>query len=219
MHGTGLALSLLLSALALASPQVSTGTLSGLPACAQDAASAALGSAGCPLTDTSCICGSTAFINAITNTITQSCSAADVSAAIEFGRTICGPSLAAGSGTTSSASQESSPATTAATSTPTGTDTDNDSYAASTTTVPVTLTSMTSIPDSSPTLSVSTSTPPTNNTTAILTSVCSATLTATTTGSGTSPVAYTGAAVAVNGKSGQGFVAALMAVAGAVAWL
>ncbi len=44
----------------------------------RDAAAAALGSAGCALNDTACICKSQAFQDAITTTILQSCSASDV---------------------------------------------------------------------------------------------------------------------------------------------
>ncbi|EXJ87807.1 hypothetical protein A1O1_04734 [Capronia coronata CBS 617.96] len=226
MHRTGLlALPLLLSSLALASPQVNTGTLSGLPACAQDAASAALVSSGCPLTDTSCICSSTAFINAITNTVTQSCSPADVATAVEFGRTICGPALAAGAGSSPSSTQASSPSTEAAATAPptsTDTDTDADSYGASTTAIPVTLTSVTSIPDASMTMSttswVSTSTMPANNATAMMTSLCSSpTLVAPSTGTNANPATYTGAAVTVTGTTGQGLLAVLIGLAGALA--
>ncbi|EHY61203.1 hypothetical protein HRR83_000963 [Exophiala dermatitidis] len=240
MHRTGLTLPLLLSTLALASPQINTGTLAGLPACAQDAASAALGSAGCPLTDTACICASTAFINAITNTILTTCSAADAQAAIEFGRTICGPSLASSLGGAAPAGGSASPAaspdagTTAGTggaAPAAGTGVAGADDAMSTTTVPVTLTSVTSIPNTSMSttswMSMSTSTIPAagnNATVTTMTSSCTTTHTVTATmssGTGAHPSAYTGAAgsVSVSLKAGNGLVAALLGVAGAVALL
>ncbi|KAJ9640630.1 uncharacterized protein PV06_02370 [Exophiala oligosperma] len=188
--------------LALAIPQVDSSQLSGLPPCARDAAAAALGSSGCSLSDTTCICNSKAFQEAITTTILQSCSTGDVQAAVAFGQTICGKGLGADAPTAS------------------------DSYNAptdgavvggvSTTTVPTTETSTTSVPvdTASATITASVSTVPTTWTTMWNTS-CTTTTGMAPTAPGSAPATYTGAAVEV--KFGQGVLAAVVGVAGAVA--
>ncbi|KAJ9494574.1 hypothetical protein H2202_010006 [Exophiala xenobiotica] len=198
-----------IASLALARPQVDSSELSGLPACARDAAAAALGSAGCALNDTACICKSQAFQDAITTTILQSCSASDVQAAVIFGQSICGSSLATAAPTDSVA--------TVATAAPTGSAV---AGGASTLTVPATVTSMASIPMDSASMAMTTSisTVPTTMTTMWNTSCTTTSMMSTmSTMAGPAASVYTGAAV--NAKAGQGIVAAFMGVAGAVALL
>ncbi|KIX02998.1 uncharacterized protein Z518_06548 [Rhinocladiella mackenziei CBS 650.93] len=212
MHHKGFALSFLLSTLALARLQVDAGGLSGFPVCAQDITAASLNSSGCPLTDIACICGSAAFIKAITNTIVQSCSASDVQAAIAFGQAICGPSLGAALPSTSS-TPESSPAPVGPT---------NNSYGATTTTVPGTLTSMTSVPaDGSMSACMRTSvstTPDTHYQSGMIaTTYTTTTMMTTTSGTDSHLATFTGAAF--NAKAGQDIMAAALGVAGAVALL
>ncbi|KIW18520.1 hypothetical protein PV08_02808 [Exophiala spinifera] len=192
----------LVTKLALAIPQVDSSQLSALPPCARDAAAAALGSSGCALSDTTCICNSKAFQDAITTTILQSCSAGDVQAAVAFGQTICGNALGAAAPTTSDSSY------TAPTS-------DADAGAVSTTTVPTTETSTTSVPvdTASAPITTSVSTVPTTMATMWNTS-CTTTGTVPT-APGSAPSTYTGAAVET--KLGQGILAVLVGVAGAVA--
>ncbi|KAL6246694.1 hypothetical protein RBB50_006001 [Rhinocladiella similis] len=191
----------LVTKLALAIPQVDSSQLSGLPPCARDAAAAALGSSGCSLSDTTCICNSKAFQDAITTTILQSCSTDDVQAAVAFGQTICGKALGAAAPT---ASDSYTAPTNGA-----------DAGGVSTTTVPTTETSTTSVPvdTASAPITTSVSTVPTTMATMWNTSCTTAGMVPTAPGS--APSTYTGAAVEM--KIGQGILAAVVGVAGAVA--
>ncbi|ETI26033.1 hypothetical protein G647_02810 [Cladophialophora carrionii CBS 160.54] len=195
----------------------------------QDAANSALGSSGCAAKAKDCICSSQPFIAAITTAVTQTCTAQDVQAALIFAQTYCGAALSAGD---SSASSSSGPAATgdaaatsdsaAPTSSPSATE-DNTDYTggASTTTVPGTVTATTSVLGAS----VSVSTVPETSVTGMMpsgvvmtTTQCTTTTTVMTTQAKTMSynATYTGAAV----KSvGQGIMAAVVGVAGAVAML
>ncbi|KIY03408.1 uncharacterized protein Z520_00099 [Fonsecaea multimorphosa CBS 102226] len=232
MHRAIFKLPLLLSAVALARPQTATDTsaLSGLPACAQDAANAALASSGCSVNDQNCVCSSTPFINAITTAVTQTCDAADVQAALEFSQTFCGAALGAANGGSSSSS--AAPTTTdagdaaAASTSPTSAATDSSD--ASTTTVPGTLTSMTSVAGATDSMTTSAATTDLSSaigslsgTTVISTGECTSTTTTMMTTLASTPTmaynaTYTGAAVK---NAGSGMMAAVMGVAGAVALL
>ncbi|OCT49115.1 hypothetical protein CLCR_05087 [Cladophialophora carrionii] len=223
---------LLLTALTQAMPQApaDTSALAGLPACAQDAANSALGSSGCAANDKDCICSSQPFIAAITTAVTQTCTAQDVQAALIFAQTYCGAAL--GAGDSSASSSSSGPAATgdaAATSdsaappsSPSATEDNSDhTGGASTTTVPSTVTATTSVPG--PSVSVSTVSEASVTDTmpsgvVMTTTQCTTTTTVMTTPAKTMSynATYTGAAV----KSvGQGIMAAVVGVAGAVALL
>ncbi|EXJ56936.1 hypothetical protein A1O7_07280 [Cladophialophora yegresii CBS 114405] len=223
---------LLLTTLTQARPQTpaDTSALAGLPACAQDAANSALGSSGCAANDKDCICSSQPFITAITTAVTQTCTAQDVQAALIFAQTYCGAALGAGGGSPSSGS--SAPAATgdgaaasdsvAPTASPSDTADGDYTPGASTTTVAGTVTATTSV-------SLSVSTVPDASITSMsmsmmhsgvvmTTTQCTTTTTIMTTPAKTMSynATYTGAAV----KSvGQGIMAAVVGLAGAVALL
>jgi len=219
----------LLSALALATPQTpaDTNPLVGLPACAQDPAEAALAQTGCNVTDKNCVCSSQPFIIALTNTVLQDCSAADLSAALTFGQSFCGSLLAAGlsSYPVLSLSTPTSSAAGGGSSTPTSAPTasaDDDTYNQSTTTMPM-MTSTTSVSGAINSMSSPVTTAPSGSVTSMPTSgvVMTTTTQCTTTTlmtMGTKPYnsTFTGAAVM---NRGQGIMAAAIGVAGAVALL
>ncbi|EXJ67553.1 uncharacterized protein A1O5_09566 [Cladophialophora psammophila CBS 110553] len=223
-------LPLLLSAVAVARPQTpaDTSALSGLPACAQDAANAALASSGCPVNDQTCICSSQPFISAITTAVTQTCSPADVQAALVFGQNFCGAALGGAGGSSSSSSPSptvDAGGDTASSTVPTASPTDSGD-GASTTTVPGTVTSVTSVADA--TDSMMTTTPsasilPSSVTGMMMTTQCTTTTTVMTTvasrPTGAYNATYTGGAAALKIAGGQGVMAAVMGVAGAVALL
>ncbi|KAI1616512.1 hypothetical protein EDD36DRAFT_137411 [Exophiala viscosa] len=214
MRHSALVLSFMLG-LALAKPQLASSELSGLPACAQDAAAAAAGASGCSSSDISCLCSSSAFKTAISTTILQACGTADVEQALVWAETECGSSLTASTsaGTSSTSSTASGlPSSSAAVAD------------ASTTTVPTTLTSMTSIAGAtssgamvSAAMTSSVSSMPSNMTTTMMNGTACSAYTPTSTMAVTAPAMYTGGAV--NIKAGQGIMAAVMGVAGAVALL
>ncbi|OQV03709.1 CFEM domain-containing protein [Cladophialophora immunda] len=234
MHRAIIKLPFLLSAVALARPQTpaDTSALSGLPACAQDAANAALASSGCPVNDQNCICGSPPFISAITTAVTQTCSPADVQAALVFGQNFCGAALGAG-GSSSSSSAPATDAGDTASSSPTSSPTDsNGSDGVSTTTVSGTLTSMTSVADASDSMTTSAVTVSDSYTssaigsgsgTMMTTTQCTTTTTMMTTvasrPTGAYNATYTGGVGAAMKNGGAGMIAAVMGVAGAVALL
>ncbi|KIW65465.1 hypothetical protein PV04_07723 [Phialophora macrospora] len=207
---------LLLTAFTQAKPQTpaDTSALAGLPACAQDAANAALASSGCAVDDKNCICQSQSFIAAITTAVTQTCTAQDVQAALIFAQTYCGAALGAGDeATTSDSAAQTSP--------PPATD-DDDYHGAYTTTVPGTvMTATTSI--SGATASVSTIPDASissmmHSGVVMTTTPCTTTTTVPTTPASTTPyhATYTGGAAK---NVGQGVMAAVFGVAGAVALL
>ncbi|KAI1629930.1 hypothetical protein EDD37DRAFT_75521 [Exophiala viscosa] len=217
MRHSALVLSFMLG-LALAKPQLASSELSGLPACAQDAAAAAAGASGCSSSDISCLCSSSAFKTAISTTILQACGTADVEQALVWAETECGSSLTAStSAGTSSTSSTSSTASGLPSSSAAVAD-------ASTTTVPTTLTSMTSIAGAtssgamvSAAMTSSVSSMPSNMTTTMMNGTACGAYTPTSTMAATAPAMYTGGAA--NIKAGQGIMAAVMGVAGAVALL
>ncbi|KIW97446.1 uncharacterized protein Z519_01030 [Cladophialophora bantiana CBS 173.52] len=222
-------LPLLLSAVAVARPQTpaDTSALSGLPACAQDAANAALASSGCPVNDQNCICSSQAFISAITTAVTQTCSPADVQAALVFGQNFCGAALGGPGGSSSSSGPLPTvdAGDTASSTVPIASPTDSGDNA-STTTVPGTVTSMTSVADATDnmmTTNPSASILPSSVTGMMTTTQCTTTTTMMTTvasrPTGAYNATYTGGAAALRIAAGQGVMAAVMGVAGAVALL
>ncbi|KAH0848222.1 hypothetical protein AYO21_05352 [Fonsecaea monophora] len=233
MHCAIFKLPLLLSAVALARPQTpaDTSALSGLPACAQDAANAALASSGCPVNDQNCICSSAPFISAITTAVTQTCSPADVQAALVFGQTFCGAAL--GGGSSSSSSAPTTGAEDTASATPTASPTDGDaSNGVSTTTVPGTLTSVTSVADatdSMTTLTASVTDTPTSGAMGsgsdgmVTTTQCTTTTTMMTTvaskPTGPYNATYTGGVGVAIKSAAPGMIAAVVGVAGAIALL
>ncbi|KAK4939669.1 hypothetical protein LTR10_020059 [Elasticomyces elasticus] len=192
--------------------QLSSSQLSGLPACAQDAANAAAGASGCSSSDITCLCNSPAFKTAISTTILQACGTADVDQALVWAETTCGPTLTDAASAGTSSTMTGSPSGSAA------------MAVASTTTVPTTLTSMTSIAGATATgamvsaaLASSGSSMQSNMTTTMMNGTACSAYTPTSTMAATAPAMYTGAAVSV--KAGQGVMAVVMGVVGAVALL
>ncbi|KAJ9610510.1 hypothetical protein H2200_005287 [Cladophialophora chaetospira] len=214
---------LLLSAIALALPQTDgAAALAGLPACAQDSANAALGASGCALNDKNCICSSQPFIQAITTAVTQTCTAQDAQAALIFGQSYCGAALQGGGSSSSSAPAAAGDTATssAPASSPTATD---DAYnGVSTTTIPGTVTATTSIPGAMPSGAMSNSTMSDSSAmqsgVMMTTTQCTTTTTMVTSAAKTSSYGstFTGAAVK---NVGQGMMAAVVGVAGAIALL
>ncbi|KEF60894.1 uncharacterized protein A1O9_02458 [Exophiala aquamarina CBS 119918] len=188
--------------------------LAALPECARDAITQALGTTGCSLADTACICASPAFTSIGTN-IASVCSAEDVNAAIAAGQSIC--ATAPASSSSSAPPEEPTPDPY-----PSGED---GSQTASTTTAPGTVTSTTVLTDT--TLAIDTSaitsisTISSNNThTGPLTTTGTITLhssTGTPTGTG-SPWQSTFNGMGATDKA-QGLFAGAVGVIGAIALL
>ncbi|KAL6718806.1 hypothetical protein ACLMJK_003040 [Lecanora helva] len=77
------------AALLLALPFAATQSLNNLPSCAQPAIEVGITHTTCALTDYTCICGSTGFINGIKSQIESACSASDQQATLAFAKQVC----------------------------------------------------------------------------------------------------------------------------------
>ncbi|KAK5061256.1 hypothetical protein LTR84_007798 [Exophiala bonariae] len=122
--------------------------MGSLPPCASGAITQALGSTGCALSDTACICASLAFAN-IGTSIAGACSPEDVNAAIAAGQTICAAAPSVSSTTSSPPPGEPTPDPSV-----------NNDVDVTYTTVSGTLTSTTIIPETTPAVKTTESTSP-----------------------------------------------------------
>ncbi|PIL29535.1 hypothetical protein GSI_08343 [Ganoderma sinense ZZ0214-1] len=66
--------------------------LDGLSACAINCLLTGIPSSGCSLTDTTCLCASTAFHDAVATCLETNCTADDITAVLAFEATECGTS-------------------------------------------------------------------------------------------------------------------------------
>jgi len=67
----------------------SSQSLSGLPQCAESCAISAVGSTGCAVTNATCICEATSFLQGVDSCIQTACSAADIQATLQFAQKYC----------------------------------------------------------------------------------------------------------------------------------
>ncbi|KAI1787795.1 hypothetical protein LXA43DRAFT_1027962 [Ganoderma leucocontextum] len=64
--------------------------LDGLSACAINCLATSIPVSGCSLTDTTCLCTSTAFHDAVASCLESDCTADDITAVLAFEDTTCG---------------------------------------------------------------------------------------------------------------------------------
>ncbi|KAM5545257.1 hypothetical protein V8D89_001368 [Ganoderma adspersum] len=81
-----------LLSLALAAVLGSAAAQDGLSACAINCLLTGIPSSGCSLTDTTCLCASTAFHDSVASCLESSCTADDITAVLAFEATECGTS-------------------------------------------------------------------------------------------------------------------------------
>ncbi|MCJ1451986.1 hypothetical protein MMC28_002326 [Mycoblastus sanguinarius] len=127
---------------AFVAPLAGAQSLASLPKCAQSAASTGISSSGCELTDFTCICKASAFLQSLEGLIDSECDPADQQATLSFAQEVCNSAgvplslPSSGSSSSSAAPAPTSSASSASTASSVAPSTSSSAYSAATTGAP-----------------------------------------------------------------------------------